>query len=461
MNTTQEPDYDIFVSYSRIDKNGRKTESSYLGDKIIDYLCNRNHLPFSRKELTGIISSEQNAIVSHALDNAKLLIILITNSEDAKLEPMKSEWKYFQKTNKPVIPVYKNMGQNDRNELPYEIFHLEGFDLTDDHDGKELDELLKCIDRIFNNMSIKTAVHSGNGNHRIAEKKENYSIKRQQSQSRNIIPFQYHGQANSNDSDSVYLYHLALNNFFGNGVKQDVPLACRQLVEAAEAENAEAMLFLGMIYHNGQEVSQDYSKAFDWYKKAASLGNAKAMCNLGVLFEEGKGVWKSPSSAMYWYNKAVNADDPTAMLNLGLMLIKGEGKKKDYNRAIELLSKSAQLGNATAGEILSEAGISYEDTSSTRVEENTDEDIIVSLTDENGEEVRFEFLDLIEYRNNTYAVLLQVLNDGEKDDTPVILQVKSDDYSDEETYLSVDDKRVLNAVFEIFKERNKDEFNFV
>ena len=33
--------------------------------------------------------------------------------------------------------------------------------------------------------------------------------------------------------------------------------------------------------------------------------------------------------------------------------------------------------------------------------------------------------------------------------------------AEEETYVSVDDENVLNAVFEIFKEKFKDEFNFV
>lgn len=461
MNQNNNVAQDIYVSYIRINHCGRRSESSALADKILHYLSKKKYAFFSRKDLIGVPLIEQNEIIDHSLNSARLMVLIYANVDDVLFEPVKSEWKYFLKKGKPIITVFRNISENGRKKLPSEIFQLEGFDLTDDQTGSKLEALLNSIDRVFENKNSKTVLPSAQDDHRIAEKIENNSIKKHQSRNRNIIPFPYHGQANSDDSDSVYLYHLALNYFFGNGVKQNVSLACRQLEEAAEAENAEAMLFLGLIYHNGQEVSQDYSKAFAWYKKAASFGNAKAMCNLGVLFEEGKGVWKSPSSAMYWYNKAVNAGDPTAMLNLGLMLIKGEGKKNDYNKAIELLSKSAQLGNATAGEILSEVGISYEDTSSARVEEDTDEDIIISLTDENGKDVRFEFLDLIEYRNNTYTVLLQILSNGETDDTPVILQVKSDEYSDEETYINVDDQQILNAVFEIFKERNKDEFNFV
>ena len=41
--------------------------------------------------------------------------------------------------------------------------------------------------------------------------------------------------------------------------------------------------------------------------------------------------------------------------------------------------------------------------------------------------------------------------------------MKLEDSEDEETesYVSVDDEEVLNTVFEMFKEKFKDEFNFV
>jgi len=90
-------------------------------------------------------------------------------------------------------------------------------------------------------------------------------------------------------------------------------------------------------------------------------------------------------------------------------------------------------------------------------------DNIIILNDENGEEVKFEFLDLIEYENEQYVVLLPVLEEGEEDDGEVvILKVDdTDENSDEESYVSVDDEDVLMAVFNIFKDKFKDEFDFV
>ena len=100
------------------------------------------------------------------------------------------------------------------------------------------------------------------------------------------------------------------------------------------------------------------------------------------------------------------------------------------------------------------------------MEENFDGeelDNIIVLNDENGEEVKFEFLDLIEYENEQYVVLLPVLEEGEEDDGEVVI-LKVDDVeedSEEESYVSVDDEETLMQVFNIFKEKFKDEFDFV
>ena len=93
-----------------------------------------------------------------------------------------------------------------------------------------------------------------------------------------------------------------------------------------------------------------------------------------------------------------------------------------------------------------------------------DLDNIVILNDEDGNEVRFEFLDLIELNNEEYVVLLPVVDEGEEEEEGevVILKVEdTDEDSDEESYVSVEDEDVLNEVFEIFKERFKDDFDFV
>mgnify|MGYP004454809349 CR=1 FL=1 len=84
------------------------------------------------------------------------------------------------------------------------------------------------------------------------------------------------------------------------------------------------------------------------------------------------------------------------------------------------------------------------------------EENIIVLNDEKGNEVEFEFLDLISYRQKEYVVLLPVNND---DGQVVILQVETID-EETESYISVKNDFILETVFALFKERNKDFFVF-
>ena len=94
---------------------------------------------------------------------------------------------------------------------------------------------------------------------------------------------------------------------------------------------------------------------------------------------------------------------------------------------------------------------------------NEELDNIVVLNDENGNEVKFEFLDLVELDDEEYVVLLPVSEEGEEEEGEVvILKVDNDDEdSEEESYVSIEDEEILNKVFEIFKEKFKDDFDFV
>ena len=80
----------------------------------------------------------------------------------------------------------------------------------------------------------------------------------------------------------------------------------------------------------------------------------------------------------------------------------------------------------------------------------------LTLTDENGVDTTFEYLDCIEYEGVEYLVLMP--EDDESGEL-VILAVEPVD-EDMENYLAVEDEAVLNAVFAIFKEKYKDVFTF-
>ena len=90
-------------------------------------------------------------------------------------------------------------------------------------------------------------------------------------------------------------------------------------------------------------------------------------------------------------------------------------------------------------------------------------DNIIRLMNEIGQEVAFEFLDLIEYMGNEYVVLLPVEKDidDEESGEVVILQLEETGDPETEGYVSIDDEEVLNTVFGLFKDRFREEFSFV
>ena len=81
---------------------------------------------------------------------------------------------------------------------------------------------------------------------------------------------------------------------------------------------------------------------------------------------------------------------------------------------------------------------------------------ILTLTDENGQDVDFEYLDCIEYKGKEYLVLMPA---DEIYTEIIILEVEPVD-EENENYLSVSDENVLNAVYDIFKEKYKDVLTF-
>ncbi|MBR3949284.1 MAG: DUF1292 domain-containing protein [Oscillospiraceae bacterium] len=81
---------------------------------------------------------------------------------------------------------------------------------------------------------------------------------------------------------------------------------------------------------------------------------------------------------------------------------------------------------------------------------------ILTLTDENGQDVNFEYLDCIDYEGTEYLVLLPEEEDANE---LVILAVEPVD-EENENYLAVEDEATLNAVFAIFKEKFKDVLEF-
>ena len=85
-----------------------------------------------------------------------------------------------------------------------------------------------------------------------------------------------------------------------------------------------------------------------------------------------------------------------------------------------------------------------------------EESSILTLTDENGQDMDFEYLDCLAYQDKEYLILMPV---DEAETQIVILEVEPVD-EENENYLAVEDEEILDAVYGLFKEKYKDVLTF-
>ena len=81
---------------------------------------------------------------------------------------------------------------------------------------------------------------------------------------------------------------------------------------------------------------------------------------------------------------------------------------------------------------------------------------IITLTDENGVDTEFEYLDVIEYQGNEYLILMPA---DEESSEIVILLIEPVD-EETENYLAVENEETLEVVYQLFKERYQDVLTF-
>ena len=86
---------------------------------------------------------------------------------------------------------------------------------------------------------------------------------------------------------------------------------------------------------------------------------------------------------------------------------------------------------------------------------NDDElDFSVSFKDTDGNLCEGDFLDIVLYEKNEYVIIEPVDGDGYVD----IFRIMH--VNDKEVYVRVTDDNVLDGVFEVFRIKNEDEFDF-
>lgn len=85
---------------------------------------------------------------------------------------------------------------------------------------------------------------------------------------------------------------------------------------------------------------------------------------------------------------------------------------------------------------------------------------VITLTDSDGSDVDFEVLDIVPYKEHEYVVMLPVDDESDSPEAVILELLEAEEDNEEDMLQGVDDEEILNAVFNLFMEKNADGFQF-
>ena len=85
---------------------------------------------------------------------------------------------------------------------------------------------------------------------------------------------------------------------------------------------------------------------------------------------------------------------------------------------------------------------------------------VITLTDSDGSDVDFEVLDIVPYKEHEYVVMLPVDDESDSPEEVILELLEAEEDNEEDMLQGVEDEEILNAVFNLFMEKNADEFQF-
>ena len=76
--------------------------------------------------------------------------------------------------------------------------------------------------------------------------------------------------------------------------------------KSAEAGDAKAQFFLGLLHERGLDGVPDLAAALHWFGKAAGQGHREAQYKIGLMYHYGRGVGRDVKVAGKWYRAAAD-----------------------------------------------------------------------------------------------------------------------------------------------------------
>lgn len=127
-----EKPFDVFICYKETDELGNRTVDSVLAQDIYDHLTDRGFkVFFARITLEDKLGQEYEPYIFAALNSAKVMLAIGTNSEYYNAVWVKNEWSRYLSLmhtdrSKTLVPCYRDV---DPYDMPPEFKHLQGQDM--------------------------------------------------------------------------------------------------------------------------------------------------------------------------------------------------------------------------------------------------------------------------------------------------------------------------------------------
>lgn len=81
-----------------------------------------------------------------------------------------------------------------------------------------------------------------------------------------------------------------------------------------------------------------------------------------------------------------------------------------------------------------------------------DEDSFITLTDENGNEVDFLLLDVMNYQGSDYMVLMPLSDEDGEEEEEELFFLRAERTEDGEVYSSIEDEALLTAIADAYEQ---------
>ena len=79
---------------------------------------------------------------------------------------------------------------------------------------------------------------------------------------------------------------------------------------------------------------------------------------------------------------------------------------------------------------------------------------VITLTDSDGSDVDFEVLDIVPYKEHEYVIMLPVDDESDSPEAVILELLEAEEDNEEDMLQGVDDEEILNAVFNLFMEKD-------